>query len=99
MSERATTRCGNTLSRLTVISKKTTGVKSRVSNYRQKEILFVAFVMLYGTTDQTSAGIDQANPAFMPADDILGNQRDATPDIGAYESPSLFLIFADGFED
>ncbi len=60
---------------------------------------FVSLVAQYGTPDPGSAGVDMADAAFMPSDDILGNARDSSPDVGAVEVPSLFEIFSDGFED
>ncbi len=46
---------------------------------------FVNLVMRYGTPSSTSSGVDQAWAAQSPADDILGNLRDDTPDVGAFE--------------
>ena len=46
---------------------------------------FVNLVTSYGTPSSSSAGVDQAWAAHSPADDILGNLRDSTPDVGALE--------------
>jgi hypothetical protein len=48
---------------------------------------FIYLVQTYGTPTLTGAGIDQADPQQMPADDILGNPRalGGLPDIGAVE--------------
>lgn len=59
---------------------------------------FESLALLYGSPSLFSPGIDQADPAHMPADDLLGLPRDLQPDIGAVESTSIQTIFADGFE-
>lgn len=46
---------------------------------------FVRLVNLYGNIPSESPAVDQANPAFAPADDILGRLRSGSPDLGAYE--------------
>jgi hypothetical protein len=46
---------------------------------------FINLVMQYGVPAVGSSGVDQALPGQSPAFDILGNARDATPDIGAFE--------------
>lgn len=46
---------------------------------------FVRLVGSYGTPGEGSAAVDQADPAQMPIDDILGNTRGASPDVGAVE--------------
>jgi hypothetical protein len=46
---------------------------------------FVRLVDLYGSIPETSPAVDAADPAHMPADDILGRTRDSSPDVGAYE--------------
>jgi len=42
--------------------------------------------------------IDAADPASSPADDILGRLRGSAPDVGAWETNPVDLLFADGFE-
>jgi hypothetical protein len=46
---------------------------------------FERLVQLYGQIPAGSPAIGQADPAFAPADDILGRPRGATRDLGAYE--------------
>ncbi len=46
---------------------------------------FVRLVQLYGAIGEGSAAIDAADKSNMPQDDILGNARDSSPDIGAFE--------------
>jgi hypothetical protein len=46
---------------------------------------FVRLVTAYGAIPAGSPARSGADPAAMPADDILGNRRDAAPDIGCYE--------------
>lgn len=46
---------------------------------------FVSLVSNYGTPSSDSAGVDQAWPEQSPLDDILGNLRGETPDVGAVE--------------
>ena len=48
---------------------------------------FEHLVLTYGAIGATSAALDAADPAHAPATDILGQPRDATPDLGAYEWP------------
>lgn len=50
-----------------------------------------------GYPGQGGAGIGQADPAFMPADDLLGRPRPPAPSLGALE-PLSDTIFADGFQ-
>ena len=57
--------------------------------------VFARLVDLYGRPAPGSVVIGRANPIHAPLDDILGNLRDATPDLGAVESSA---IFTDGFE-
>jgi hypothetical protein len=47
---------------------------------------FVNLVTLYGTPAAMSPVIDAADPTNSPTDDIFGNPRDGSPDIGALES-------------
>jgi hypothetical protein len=47
--------------------------------------VFEQLVKRYGRPDPGSAGVDQALPTQSPAEDILGNQRGESPDIGAFE--------------
>jgi hypothetical protein len=62
--------------------------------------VFVALVESYGRPAADGSGINQANAANMPTDDILGQPRGATPDLGAVElEENLDRIFADGFEN
>jgi hypothetical protein len=46
---------------------------------------FERLVVEYGRPDPNSAGVDQALPAQAPPEDILGNARGESPDIGAFE--------------
>lgn len=46
---------------------------------------FIRLVEVYGKTSAGSPVIDVANPEYVPTDDILGQPRVGTPDIGAYE--------------
>jgi len=46
---------------------------------------FERLVNLYGSIPADSPAIGKADPAFAPADDILGRPRTATPGLGAYE--------------
>ena len=59
---------------------------------------FVALVESFGRPGAGGVGVDAANPADMPATDILGNPRDATPDLGAVERANANILFANGFE-
>jgi hypothetical protein len=59
---------------------------------------FVALVEAYGRPGAGGAGIGAADPAQMPATDILGRTRDAAPDLGAYEIDAGGVLFANGFE-
>jgi hypothetical protein len=59
---------------------------------------FVALVEAYGRPGVGGAGMDAADPAQMPATDILGRARDVAPDLGAYEVGGGGAVFANGFE-
>lgn len=56
---------------------------------------FVRLVEEYGKLPPTSLAIGNADPAFAPADDILGRARTATPELGAYE----YAILLQGSSD
>ncbi|KAA0255781.1 MAG: hypothetical protein EDX89_03430 [Acidobacteria bacterium] len=45
---------------------------------------FERLVALYGAVPPGAPGVDEADPALSPADDVLGRPRSA-PDLGAYE--------------
>jgi hypothetical protein len=53
---------------------------------------FERLVMEYGEISVISFAKNNANPAFAPPDDILGQKRGQYPDVGAYEYPVDFLI-------
>ncbi len=57
--------------------------------------VFRRLVDLYGRPAPGSLLLGRANPTQAPSEDILGNLRDASPDLGAVESSGLF---SDGFE-
>ena len=46
---------------------------------------FERLVNTYGVIGESSLAVGNADPSNMPADDILGNMRDSSPDIGAFE--------------
>ncbi len=58
---------------------------------------FIALSRNYGFPSVDSMGIDQALAAQMPADDLLGQSRDDSPDLGALEQ-LVESFFSDGFE-
>jgi hypothetical protein len=61
--------------------------------------VFNHFARTYGEPSAGGAGIDQADPAQMPIDDLLGRPRGAAPDLGAYERlETVMILFANGFE-
>jgi hypothetical protein len=47
---------------------------------------FERLVALYGAIGGASPAAGAADPAFTPHDDVLGRNRDASPDLGAYEA-------------
>jgi hypothetical protein len=49
---------------------------------------FERLVHTYGAIETGSAAIGAADPTNSPDDDILGQARDASPDLGAYEASS-----------
>ena len=59
---------------------------------------FVALVEAFGRPAAGGAGVDAGVPADMPLTDILGNSRDAAPDLGAVERANASLLFANSFE-
>jgi len=61
--------------------------------------VFTHFASTYAATGASGAGIDQADPAQMPADDLLGRPRGALPDLGAFERVApVPTLFGNGFE-
>lgn len=52
---------------------------------------FERLVDLYGRLPSTSPAIGQADPAFAPIDDILGNYRGVVADMGAFEFGTITL--------
>lgn len=61
--------------------------------------VFQHYARTYGQTAAGGAGIDQADPTQMPADDLLGRARGALPDLGAVEFiETVPVLFANGFE-
>lgn len=61
---------------------------------------FLRLVAAYGTPGPGSAALDAANVAHAPGDDILGNARDATTDLGALDTDGSVpnCLFCDDFE-
>ena len=47
--------------------------------------VFLRLVELYARPAPSSPAVGRGNPANAPADDIRGNLRSGSPDIGAYE--------------
>jgi hypothetical protein len=61
--------------------------------------VFVHLVQSYGVPAADGSGVDQADPAQMPTQDILGRARGVTPDLGAFErDENPDRLFANGFE-
>jgi len=52
---------------------------------------FERLVDLYGRLPSTSPAIGQADPAFAPVDDILGNYRGGVAEMGAFEYDTVTL--------
>jgi hypothetical protein len=48
---------------------------------------FARLVHSYGVPGPVSAALEAADPAHTPPNDILGNPRLSSPNIGAYEKP------------
>lgn len=59
--------------------------------------VFLALATAYGVPAAHGAGVAQGDPGNMPADDLFGLPRGASPDLGAVQSRGD-LIFAHGFE-
>jgi hypothetical protein len=60
---------------------------------------FLRLIEQYGTIPINSSAVGQANLAYTPADDILGNPRDGASDLGAYEvslGPSVPIVTVAG---
>jgi hypothetical protein len=57
---------------------------------------FERLVALYGAISAASPAADAGDPAFSPADDILGRPRDASPDLGAYEASAAAAMTITG---
>jgi Putative Ig domain len=53
---------------------------------------FLRLVSNYGIPGTGSLALDAADPANTPADDILGNARDANSDLGAFDTDGSILI-------
>ncbi|WP_143006580.1 hypothetical protein [Aquimonas voraii] len=61
--------------------------------------VFGYYALTYGQPAAGGGGIDQADPAQMPGDDLLGRTRGASPDLGAVERVEVApVLFANGFE-
>ncbi len=56
---------------------------------------FLRLVSNYGIPGTGSLALDAADPANTPADDILGNARDANSDLGAFDTDGSILIVLD----
>ncbi len=55
---------------------------------------FERLVGLYGTNSGAGPAAEAADPAFAPADDILGRPRGSGPDLGAYEAGAAGMAIA-----
>lgn len=53
---------------------------------------FLRLVSLYAIPLSAGPAMDSADPANAPADDITGNTRDASPDMGAFDSDAGTVI-------
>lgn len=63
------------------------------------EQVFRSYAERYGLPGEGGAGVDQSDPAEMPADDLLGRARGGAPDLGALERVAVQpVLFANGFE-
>lgn len=60
---------------------------------------FVRLVEQYGVPSSASLGVDAAADLFAPLDDILGNPRGGSPDVGAFEFSSGLSADIDGDRD
>jgi hypothetical protein len=56
---------------------------------------FLRLVSNYGIPGTGSLALDAADPVNTPADDILGNARDANSDLGAFDTDGSILIVLD----
>lgn len=59
---------------------------------------FESLALLFGLPGAGSPAIDGANLTTASSDDLLGNARGVTPDLGALETNPAIAVFADGFE-
>ena len=60
--------------------------------------VFVDLAERFGRPAPGGAGVGQALPGAMPADDLLGDPRPLAPSLGALEPADPDRLFADGFE-
>ena len=75
-----------------------------LSGYTTIRHEFFRLVALYGQTFAGSAAIDRALPSQAPSTDILGQARDSSPDMGAFEytgngvpAPNIFWDVPPGY--